>query len=81
MIRSNKLQTLSDTQILERYTDNPKGEERYFLGVEIEQRNLQEQADIASKKHQKGARHSVVYYLVYLFLFGMFVSRFGSQLF
>jgi len=52
LIRSKKLQTLSDAQIIKRYADRPLGEERHFLDIEIEQRNLKDQADSATKKKQ-----------------------------
>lgn len=81
LIRSKKLQTLSDAQILDRYSNNPKGEERHFLEIEIEQRSLRDQADNAAKQTQVNSRHSPLYYLVYAFLFVMFLGRFGSELF
>ena len=81
LIRSNKLQTLTDAQILKRYTHKPKGEERHFLEIEIELRNLRDQADSATKRQQVRSRHSPLYYLFYVFLFALFVGRFGSGLF
>ena len=81
LIRSKKLQTLSDAQIIKRYADRPLGEERHFLDIEIEQRNLKDQADSATKKKQLRRRHSPFYYLFYLFLFALFLGRFGSGLF
>lgn len=81
MIRSNKLQTLSDQKILKRYRDKPQGEELHFLTIEIEIRGLQAQAEQSLKKAKKASRHSPLYYLFYLFLFGVFLVRFGSGLF
>jgi len=81
LVRSRKLQTLSDAQIIKRFSNKPVGEERHFLEIEIERRDLRDQADSASKQQQKGSRHSLLYYLFYLFLFAMFVGRFGSGLF
>ena len=81
LIRSNKYQTLSDRQILKRLGDNPVGEERHFLDVEIEARDLQNQVDKQSKERQKKPRHSILYYLFYLFLAAMFLGRFGNSLF
>ena len=79
LIRSKKFQNLSDQQILTRYLDDPQGEALYFLKVEIEQRGLDEElaASVAAKR--KKSRHSVVYYLFYLFLFALFLSRFGTS--
>jgi hypothetical protein len=81
LIRSKKLQTLTDAQILKRYGNEPKGEEQHFLEIEIEQRDLRDQADNASRHQQKSRRHSALYYLFYVFLFAMFLGRFGSELF
>lgn len=81
MIRSNKFQTLSDKQILKRYRDKPQGEALHFLTIEIETRGLQEQAEQGLKTAKKASRHSPLYYLFYLFLFGMFLFRFGAGLF
>ena len=81
LIRSVKLQTLSDAQIIKRYLDHPQDEELYFLTLEIELRGLHEQVNLGCKKKTKNSRHSVFYYLFYLFLFGMFLARFGSGLF
>lgn len=81
LIRSKKLQTLSDAQILKRYGNQPKGEERHFLEIEIEQRSLRDEADNASKQKQVNSRHSPFYYLFYALLLAMFLGRFGSELF
>ena len=81
MIRSKKFQGLSDQQILDRYVDSPKGESLFFLNIEIEQRGLEEKAAINSREKQKKSRHSVLYYLFYVFLFAMFLGRFGKDLF
>jgi hypothetical protein len=80
LIRSKKFQGLSDQQILDRYLDNPKGEALYFLNLEIEQRGLEERAANQARQQQK-SRHSVMYYLFYLFLFAMFLGRFGKDFF
>lgn len=81
LIRSNKYQTLSDQQILKRLSDSPAGEELHFLEVEIEARDLQEQFATQAQKQQKKFRHSIFYYLFYLFLAAMFLGRFGNSLF
>ncbi|HAZ94195.1 MAG TPA: hypothetical protein DCW94_00680 [Porticoccaceae bacterium] len=81
LIRSNKYQTLSDQQILKRLSDSPAGEELHFLEVEIEARDLQEQFATQAQKQQKKSRHSIFYYLFYLFLAAMFLGRFGNSLF
>ena len=56
LIRSVKLQTLSDAQIIKRYLDHPQDEELYFLTLEIELRGLHEQVDLGSKKKTKNSR-------------------------
>lgn len=79
MIRSKKFQNLSDQQILARYLDDPKGETLYFLNVEIEQRGLEGEVATSVAAERKKSRHSVVYYLFYLFLFALFLSRFSTS--
>jgi hypothetical protein len=79
VLRSRKYLQLSDAEILKRYKDQPKGEELHFLQVEIEQRDLTEQAAEALREVRKKARHSVLYYLFYALMFGFFVARFGSD--
>jgi len=64
---------------LARYLDDPQGETLYFLDVEIEQRGLEEQLAMSVATKRKKSRHSVVYYLFYLFLFALFLSRFGTS--
>jgi hypothetical protein len=66
---------------MDRYLDNPKGEALYFLKIEIEQRGLEERAASDARQQQKKSRHSVLYYLFYVFLFAMFLARFGKDLF
>lgn len=78
MIRSKKFQNLSDPEILKRYLDSPQGEDRHFLMVEIEQRELEDELATQSHNHRKKSRHSPLYYLFYLCLFALFWSRFGS---
>jgi hypothetical protein len=79
VLRSRKYLQLSDAEILKRYKDQPTGEALHFLQIEIEQRDLAEQAGQALKKVRKKARHSVLYYLFYALMFGFFVARFGSD--
>jgi len=81
VLRSKKYSQLSDTDILKLYKSQPVGEERYFLNVEIEQRNLTEQAKMAINESRKESRHSVLYYLFYALMFAFFVARFGSDFF
>ena len=44
VLRSRKYLQLSDAEILKRYKDQPMGEDMHFLQIEIEQRDLTEQA-------------------------------------
>ena len=46
LIRSVKLQTLSDAQIIKRYLDHPQDEELYFLTLEIELRGARKKLRI-----------------------------------
>jgi len=79
VLRSRKYLQLSDAEILKRYKDQPTGEDLYFLQIEIEQRDLAEQAGQVLKEVHKKARHSLLYYLFYALMFGFFVARFGSD--
>lgn len=79
-IRSKKYQRLSDRQILKRLSDNPAGEALHFLTIEVEERNLQAKASAQNQAQKKNSRHSILYYLFYLFLAALFVGRFGSSL-
>ena len=79
VLRSRKYLQLSDAEILKRYKDQPVGEDLHFLQIEIEQRDLAEQAGEALKEVRKKSRHSILYYLFYALMFGFFVARFGSD--
>jgi hypothetical protein len=79
VLRSRKYSQLSDADILKLYKSQPGGEELYFLNVEIEQRNLTEQARAAINESRKESRHSLLYYLFYALMFAFFVARFGSD--
>lgn len=81
LIRSNKYQTLSDRQILQRMRNDPAGEALHFLTVEIQVRDLDQQFAEQVQEQQKKSRHSIFYYLFYLFLAMLFLGRFGSSLF
>ena len=81
LLRSNKYKTLSDQQILKRMGDNPAGEELHFLNREVDERDLHQQLASKSQQQQKKARHSIFYYLFYLFLAALFLGRFGNNLF
>lgn len=79
VLRSRKYLKLSDAEILKLYKDQPRGEGLHFLQIEIEQRNLAEEAAEGLKEVRKKARHSVLYYLFYALMFGFFVLRFGKD--
>ena len=81
LIRSNKYRTLSDKDILKRMADNPVGEALHFLNIEVAERGLHEALAKQSQEQQKKSRHSILYYLFYLFLAALFLGRFGSNLF
>ncbi|EAS47454.1 hypothetical protein GB2207_01582 [gamma proteobacterium HTCC2207] len=79
VLRSRKYRQLSDAEILKRFKDQPVGEDLHFLQIELEQRDLAQQADQVLQEVRKKARHSVLYYLFYALMFGFFVARFGSD--
>jgi len=80
VLRSKKYLRLSDTEILKLYSDRPKGEALHFLSIEIEQRNLSEQAETLLKESRTRSRHSLLYYLFYAVMFAFFAARFGQDL-
>tara|TARA_B110000003_G_scaffold230723_1_gene232834 strand:- start:1242 stop:1520 length:279 start_codon:yes stop_codon:yes gene_type:complete len=81
LLRSNKYQTLSDKKILKLFNDNPKGEAKYFLQIEIDARGLEEMASLRLQNIKKKRTHSVWYYVFYAIMLGFIVSRFAGQLF
>jgi hypothetical protein len=80
LVRSKKFQGLSDEDILERYKAKPEAEALHFLMVEIDERGLKELANAQVKQSNKKSRHSVLYYLFYLFLAALVLGRFGKGL-
>ena len=79
VLRSRKYSQLDDNEILKLYAHEPSGENLHFLQIEIEQRNLEAQAAGVIDDNRKKARHSVLYYLFYLLMFGFFVARYGGD--
>ena len=79
VLRSRKYSQLDDNEILKLYAHEPMGENLHFLQIEIEQRNLEAQAAGVIDDNRKKARHSVLYYLFYLLMFGFFVARYGGD--
>ena len=61
LLRSNKYQALSDKKILKLFNDNPKGEAKYFLQIEIDARGLEEMASLRLQNIKKKRTHSVWY--------------------
>lgn len=80
LVRSKRFQGLSDEDILDRYKAKPEAEALHFLMVEIDERGLKELADGQIKQSNKKSRHSVLYYLFYLFLAALLLGRFGKGL-
>ena len=79
LLRSRKYSQLDDKQILKLFALEPRGEELYFLQIEIEQRDLEAEAESVIGDNRKKSRHSILYYLFYLLLFVFFAARFGSD--
>ena len=81
LLRSNKYQALSDKKILKLFNDNPKGEAKYFLQIEIDARGLEEMASLRLQNIKNKRSHSVWYYVFYAIMLGFIVARFAGQLF
>jgi len=79
LLRSNKYQTMSDDKIISLYLKNLGGEEKHFLDIEVDIRQLKKEADSRLLKKVR-PKHSFWYYLLYVFLFALFAGRFLSGL-
>ena len=79
VLRSRKFSQLDDSEILKLYAQEPVGESFHFLQIEIEQRNLENQAAAVIDTNRKNERHSVLYYLFYFVMFVFFVATFGKD--
>lgn len=79
-LRSKKYSRLDNSEILKLVRQQPTGESLHFLQVEIEQRNLQSEVEALLTENRKQDRHSIVYYLFYLFLLLLFLFSFTSNL-
>jgi hypothetical protein len=80
VIRSKKFQLYSDEKILSCYLDKPRGENLHFLQVEINERGLESELQRRQSLNSKKSRHSPLYYVFYLLLLCLFLSRFSNQL-
>jgi|TARA_B110000238_G_scaffold11417_1_gene11283 hypothetical protein len=79
LLRSNKYQTMSDDKIISLYMKNLGGEEKHFLDIEVDIRQLKTEAD-SRLSETKRSKHSLWYYLLYTVLFALFTGRFFSGL-
>jgi len=79
LLRSNKYKTMSDDKIISLYMKNLGGEEKHFLDIEVDIRQLKIEAD-SRLSETKRSKHSLWYYLLYTILFALFAGRFFSGL-
>ena len=79
LLRSNKYQTMSDDKIISLYLKNLGGEEKHFLDIEVDIRQLKTEGD-SRLSETKRSKHSLWYYLLYTVLFALFAGRFFSGL-
>ena len=79
-IRSKKFQSYSNEKIFNCYLDKPKGENLYFLQVEINARGLEQELLSRQSKPSLNSKHPLLYYVFYLLLLCTFLSRFSNQL-
>ncbi|MDG1474793.1 MAG: hypothetical protein P8Q37_07795 [Porticoccaceae bacterium] len=80
LIRSKKFKQMSDQQILRRLADHPKGEDKFFLDVEVDYRKLGVDSLYRAEQQRVTNRHSKWYYIFYALLFALFVGRFITGL-
>jgi hypothetical protein len=80
LIRSKKFKQMSDQQILQRMADQPVGEDKYFLDVEIDYRKLRSDSLHRAEQQRVTNRHSGWYYSFYALLFVLFLGRFITGL-
>lgn len=63
------------------FNDQPKGEAKHFLQIEVETRGLEGKAALRSQQSKKKTSHSAWYYVFYAIMLGFMVARFAGQLF
>jgi guanyl-specific ribonuclease Sa len=81
LLRSNKYRSFNDEKIVTLFNDQPKGEAKYFLQVEVETRGLEEKAAFRFQQGKKKTSHSAWYYVFYAIMLGFMVAKFAGQLF
>ncbi len=78
-LRSNKYRQLSDREIMRLRAQQPKGEAKYFLDIEVDIRQLSDAVALSRQQHRKRDRHSLWYYLFYVLMLLLAVGRFGGK--
>ena len=81
LLRSNKYRSFSDEKIVTLFIDQPKGEAKHFLQIEVETRGLEGKAALRSQQRKKKTSHSAWYYVFYAIMLGFMMARFAGQLF
>ena len=79
LLRLSEYQAMSGDRILSLYMKNLGSEEKHFLDIEVDIRQLKTEAD-SRLSETKRSKHSLWYYLLYAFLFALFAGRFFSGL-
>ena len=79
ILRSKKYRQLSDREIMRLHSQQPKGEAKYFLDIEVDIRQLSDAVALSGQKRRKRDRHSVWYSLFYALLLILALGRFGGR--
>ena len=79
ILRSKKYRQLSDKEIIRLHSQEPKGEAKYFLEIEIDIRQLGNTVALSKKQRLKRNRHSLWYYLFYALMLMLALGRYGGK--
>ena len=83
LLRSNKYQTMSDDKIISLYMKNLGGEEKHFLDIEVDIRQLKTEADSRlseTKRSNPSIPCGTIYFILYClhFLQAVFLAAFSD---
>jgi hypothetical protein len=79
ILRSKKYRQLSDKEIIRLHSQEPKGEAKYFLEIEIDIRQLGNTVALSKEQRLKRNRHSLWYYLFYALMLMLALGRYGGK--
>ena len=79
ILRSKKYRQLSDKEIIRLHSQEPKGEAKYFLEIEIDIRQLGNTVALSKEQRLKRNRHSLWYWLFYALMLMLALGRYGGK--